>query len=221
MISHFRRHIFKSAPNNGWKKNMLPGGFTTDGLKHWARITNFGQDSLEQLKSQEVRRRQRNLNDQTNWPYVDLYSARISDECCDYLKAQANPSDTLARAYFGSKHFYPERMILIPIQLLSGDMTTSIPSTFLVKDRFLQWTVVSKTPFELILLWKFSSVKGLTTMAFDPSVGKVYHGNSISLGEETLKRPLVAAGVSFHKLYAQFLLKGMVKDLQSKTPRRD
>lgn len=209
MISSYCRRFASTS--------TLPGGFTSDGLKHYCLLSNYGQDSLEQLKSQEVRRRRRQLDDETNQPYVDLFSKRISNECNDHLKSQANPSDTLARAFFGSKHFMPERMILTPIHLLSGESSTSIPSSFQLKDRFLQWTAVSKTPLEVILSWQVSSVRGVTMLAFDPALHKVYHGNCINIKEEALDRPLAANGIRLHKLYAQFLLDGMVGELPTST----
>ena len=109
--SYYRRCASTSANPAAWARNTLPGGFTSDGLINFCVLSNFGQESLEQLKSQEVRRRRRQLDDDTNQPYADLFSKRISDECSDYLKSQASPSDTLARAFFGSMHFMPERMI--------------------------------------------------------------------------------------------------------------
>lgn len=215
MISSFcRRCASTSANPPAWAKNTLPGGFTTDGLISYSVLTNFGQESLEQLKSQEVRRRRRQLNDETNQPYVDLFSKRISDECSDYLKSQASPSDTLARAFFGSMHFMPERMILTPTRLLSGE-SFSVPSSFQMNDRYLQWTVKSKSPLEIILSWQFSNVKGVTMLAYDPALQKAYHGNCINIPEEAFNRPLAAQGKQFHRAYAQFLLDGMVKELPS------
>ncbi len=215
MISSFcRRCASTSANPPAWSRNTLPGGFTTDGLISYSVLTNFGQESLEQLKSQEVRRRRRQLNDEANQPYVDLFSKRISDECSDYLKSQASPSDTLARAFFGSMHFMPERMILTPIGLLSGE-SSSVPSSFQMKDRYLQWTVASKSPLEIILSWQFSNVKGVTMLAFDPALQKAYHGNCINITEDAFNRPLAAKGKQFHRVYAQFLLDGMVKELPS------
>mmetsp|Transcript_10096 Transcript_10096/g.15655 ORF Transcript_10096/g.15655 Transcript_10096/m.15655 type:complete len:223 (-) Transcript_10096:8-676(-) len=217
MISSYCRRCVSTSASNpaAWARNTLPGGFTSDGLKHYGLLTNFGQESLEQLKSQEVRRRRRQLDDDTNQPYVDLFSKSISDECSDYLKSQASPSDVLARAFFGSKHFMPERMILTPIHLLSDESSTSIPSSFQVKDRFLQWTVVCKSPLELILSWQVSNVKGVTMLAFDPALRKAYHGNCINITEKALDRPLAATGLQLHKQYAHFLLDGMVKHLPS------
>lgn len=217
MISSYcRRFASTSASNSAaWARNTLPGGFTSDGLKNYGLLSNYGQESLEQLKSREVRRKRRQLDDETNQPYVDLFSKRISDECSDHLKSQESPSDSLARAFFGSKHFMPERIILTPIHLLSGESSTSIPSSFQLKDRFLQWTVVSKSPLELIFSWQVTNVKGVTMLAFDPALQKVYHGNCINIKEEALDKPLAAIGIRLHKVYAEFLLAGMVSELPS------
>jgi len=215
MISYCRRCASSTSASipAAWARNTLPGGFTSDGLKQWALISNFGQESLEELKSQEVRRRRRLLDDENNQPYVDLFSKRISDECNDYLVSQASPSDTLARAFFGSKHFMLERMILTPIHSFSGESSASIPSSLRLNDRFLQWRVACKSPLELIFSWQVSNVKGVTMLAFDPALRKAYHGNCIDIKEETLNRPIATAGIRLHKTYAQFLLDGMVKEL--------
>ena len=212
MISSCRR--CSSASSAAWAKNCLSGGFTSDGLRLWALLSNFGQESFEQLKSQEIRKRRRLLGDDESQPYVDLFSKRISDESNDYLKTVPSPSDTIARAFFGSKHFMAERMVLTPIYLLSSTSSTTLPCTFSMNDRFLTWRVVTKSPLELILSWQVGNVKGVTMMGFDPSQRKAYHGNCIDIKEDTLNNmPFVMSGIRLHKTYAQFLLDGMVKEL--------
>jgi hypothetical protein len=134
MISSCRR--CSSASSAAWAKNCLSGGFTSDGLRLWALLSNFGQESFEQLKSQEIRKRRRLLGDDESQPYVDLFSKRISDESNDYLKTVPSPSDTIARAFFGSKHFMAERMVLTPIYLLSSTSSTTLPCTFSMNEIF-------------------------------------------------------------------------------------
>lgn len=212
-INNIRR--CSSSATAAWAKDSLAGGFTLDSLKHWALLSNFGQESFDQLKSQEIRRRRRRIDDDENQPYVDLFSKRISDESNDYLKTQPSPSDALARAFFGSKHFLTERMILTPIYTLSGSSSITLPRSFAMNDRFLAWRVAMKSPLELILSWNVSNVNGVTMFAYDPSLRKVYHGNCINVAEDTIQdRPLAMRGIQLHNRYAQFLLDGMVEEIE-------
>lgn len=214
IINNIRR-CSSSATAAAWAKDSLAGGFTLDSLKHWALLSNFGQESFDQLKSQEIRRRRRRLDDDENQPYVDLFSKQISDESNDYLKTQISPSDVLARSFFGSKNFMAERMILTPIYTLSGSSSISLPRSFSMNDRYLAWTVAMKSPLELILSWNVSNVNGVTMFAYDPSLRKVYHGNCINIAADTLHdRPLALRGIQLHSRYAQFLLDGMVEEIE-------
>ena len=204
----------------------LPGGFNSDGLREYAMLTNFGTDDQSTLTGQEIRRRRRLFpDDERKHPYVDLFSKKVSDNASNYIIAKSQthfPSDVLGRAFFGSSNFMGEKMVLSSLNSLFSlyhvDAATTLPKEFRVKDQFLLWQVVVKSPFELILSYEIETLKfrGLTMLAFDPSLRKVYHGNCIDVREERIQKGFFPKkGVQLHVAYAKFLLDGMTDELEN------
>ena len=98
------------------------------------------------------------------------------------------------------------------------DAATTLPKEFKVKDQFLLWQVVVKSPLELILSYEIETLnfRGLTMLAFDPSLRKVYHGNCIDVREERLVQGFFPKkAVQLHVAYAKFLLDGMTDELEN------
>lgn len=200
---------------HSWSKATLPGGYSKEGLREWSILTNFGADC--NANSQEMRRRRRQLSDD-DLPYVDLFSKRVGGECCRYLADHPSPSDVLGKSFFGSNAFAAEKMFLSVLNSLYSNerATSNPPSTFQLGDTYLQWTVTSKTPLELIFSWNIESaeVKGCTMVAFDPSSRKAFHGNCFNVSEERIQGVLPEMGIQMHVKYATFLLDGMIDELE-------
>jgi len=203
------------------KNAALAGGFNADGLREWAMLTNFGADSYDSLTGQELRRRRRMIpEDPKKQPYVDLFSKRVSDESSDYLMSHSSPSDALGRAFFGSKSFMGEKLVLSSLNTLFSFYpvgTTTIPTHFKLNGQYLLWTVTAKSPLELICSYKLAglNIKGCTMLAFDPSLRKAYHGNVIDVTEEVTRGFLTEIGIRMHVNYAEFLLAGMANELEN------
>lgn len=72
-------------------------------------------------------------------------------------------------------------------------------------------------PLELICSWGVErhDIKGCTMLAFDPSLGKVYHGNCINVQMQRLQGHELRHFMKLHVRYAKFLLGGMVGELES------
>ena len=149
--------------------------------------------------------------DETEEPYVDLFSHPLTKECSDWLKAQPNPSHHLANAYFGSPRFAPERMLLTLLPRFSNHAT--LPTRFEKGDNVLAWTVKHQTPLQVICEWGNESFgRGGTMVAFDPERRRVLHGNCM---EAWASRSLgFRALTGFHVYYAKFLLGGMAGKLE-------
>jgi hypothetical protein len=211
------RHITNAATPS-WSNSTIGGGFTKEGLRQWAVLTEFG--SLTSMSGHEMRRRKRLLNDDSKTlPYADLLSRRISKQCCEYLVGQPSTSSMLGRAFFGSNRFLVEKLFLIAINSafsLYPRIGSKIP-TFELNDRYLQWTVTLSSPLELICSWELKrcGVRGCTMMAFDPSLRNVYHGNCMNIPIEQLDGFFFRNVIQLHILYANFLLDGMVNELES------
>ena len=200
--------------------SLLPGGFSSDGLREWACLNNFGADDHSTITGQEMRRRRRKVaDDESKLPYVDLFSTKISDSTSKHLIAHQSPSDLLGRAFFSSKSFMGERILLSSLNTLfslySSEATT-IPTEFKPNTQYLNWTVSSSSSLELICVYNIErlNVRGCTMMAFDPSLRKVYHGNCIDIAEGRIQGYIPEAGIQLHCKYAQLLLDGMADELE-------
>lgn len=169
-------------------RGALSGGFSKGALQNWA--TNHWKEKSSQK------------------PYVDLYNQRITKECASWLDSHPHPSSELAKAFFGSIRFVPERCVLTP----TNYQQSRLLDEFTMGTKFLQWTVVSDTPHEMILTWSAGSIRGCTSVAFDPSLRRVYHGNC--LNSKANSSSLVQALIPLHQAYAQFLLVGMMDKLE-------
>eukprot|EP00587_Corethron_hystrix_P012258 CAMPEP_0113329836 /NCGR_PEP_ID=MMETSP0010_2-20120614/21187_1 /TAXON_ID=216773 ORGANISM="Corethron hystrix, Strain 308" /NCGR_SAMPLE_ID=MMETSP0010_2 /ASSEMBLY_ACC=CAM_ASM_000155 /LENGTH=184 /DNA_ID=CAMNT_0000192101 /DNA_START=57 /DNA_END=607 /DNA_ORIENTATION=+ /assembly_acc=CAM_ASM_000155 len=161
-------------------RGALAGGFTKEGLQRYAR---------------------RHWKEEDGEPYADLFSQNLSAECSEWLADHGDPSGALAKAYFGSPRFVPERRLL---RLFFDD--AELPA-FGEDDAFLAWTVTSKTPHEIICSWEFRNCKGLTTMAVDTRSRKVFHGNCIDTRTSNLNG--FGSLIPLHSWYAKLLLDGM------------
>mmetsp|Transcript_28264 Transcript_28264/g.51095 ORF Transcript_28264/g.51095 Transcript_28264/m.51095 type:complete len:242 (-) Transcript_28264:7-732(-) len=214
-----------SAPSRSsstWaNRTTLPGGFNADGLRDWAIRTDFGADGYENMTGQEIRRRRRQISDDPKKePYADLFSKRVSDECSQYLARHPSPSDVLGRAFFGSRSFMGEKLVLSSLNslfsLYPGHATT-LPTNFKLNEQYLEWKVTMKAPLELICSFQIGGlkVKGCTMLAFDPSLRKAYHGTCMDVAEERIEGFLPEKGIQMHKKYAQFLLDGMTDELEN------
>lgn len=168
-------------------RGALSGGFSKGSLQNWA-VNHWNESPNETT-------------------YVDLYNERVTNECSAWLASHPHPSSELAKAFFGSICFFPERIILTPI---FGN--SQLPIDLQMGSNFLAWQVVSDTPHEMILSWNFGSLRGCTFVAFDPSLRRVYHGNC--LDSKANNSWSVNAMIPFHQAYAKFLLAGMVKKLE-------
>jgi hypothetical protein len=218
-ISIGQSRNFTDSSTPSWSRSTIGGGFTKDGLLQWAMLTDFGSDT--NMNGQQMRRRRRQMNDDpSRLPYVDLFSQSISKECCNYLTHQPSVSGLLGKAFFGSRQFLPEKYLLTALNSafsLYPHTAISLPE-FELNDRFLQWKVTMNAPLELICSWGIEryDIKGCTMMAFDPSVRKVYHGNCINVRMQTLEGLEFRHVTRLHVMYANFLLGGMVDELESR-----
>ena len=215
------RHALSSPPPSStstpgsvgqWSNSStLPGGFSTDGLREWATLTDFGADGYEDQTRQDIRRRKMEYD-----RYADLFSMRVSDGCSNYLASRPSPSDVLGRAFFGSRRFTAEKIFISSLNSifhLYPEGSTILPAQFNMNDRFLHWNVSSKSPLEIIYTYQIDvfHFRGCTMLAYDPSLKKVYHGNCIDVAEERVKSSL---GIRMHVHYAKYLLGGMVRELE-------
>ena len=152
-------------------------------------------------------------------PYVDLFSKRVSNEVAAYLADHPSPSDVLGRAFFGSKQFIGEKMVLSSLNAMFSlypEGATTLPTQFNLNDRYLHWNVSMKAPLELICSYQIDALKfrGCTMLAFDPSLRKAYHGNCIDVTEGQIQcSQLAQLGINLHIKYAELLLDGMVDEL--------
>jgi len=202
-------------------KGALGGGFTQEGLEEYAK-------QLWNVQKEKQDDEQNNNNVGYPTTITDLSSQRISIECTQWLDSHDDASSKLANAYFGSLRFLPERLLMTPLFYFSNRHQTTeqrqqqqqvlnLPNKFQLNHEFLAWRVVAKTPLEIICSWEFGSYKGLTMMAFDPRLQKVYHGNSMYLNSQVLQTKGFALLNQFHLFYAKFLLVGMANKLEKDT----
>ena len=174
-------------------KGALTGGFTREGLEFYAK-------RLWKEEEQDIE--------------TDLFSHNLSVECSQWLDSHNDASGELAKAYFGSIRFLPERILMIPFFINK----TNLPETFSEKERFLAWEVKRKDPLEIICSWELGRIKGLTMMAFDPQIKRLYQGNSIAFDRKISKQTHVFSLIlNFHAFYANYLLVGMAKVLEKKS----
>ena len=189
MISPSIRGGCSKVTRRSLSRGALAGGFTQEGLQNHAI---------------------RYWNEKQQEPYTDLFSQKLSAECTQWLDSHHDPSSELARAFFGSSRFAPERAIMSPFFYSRAHL----PDSFEEKDQFLAWEVASKTPLELICSWELLGTKGLTMMAFDAKLRRLYHGNCVD--SLTSKNGVGKALIPFHTHYAKFLLGGMADALEQR-----
>ena len=194
--------------NSSKSRGALAGGFTKEGLKYWA--------SQHWESSKEERHRRPSMLTEVDHPpyYCDLYSQKVSIGCINWLEEQSNPSVLLTRAFFGSAHFMPERLLITPFYYDRSTTNTIQEANLNTNDQYLAWTVQVRAPHELILTYDIGYIRGCTMIAFDPSLRKVYNGNCLDLVDADNASPLWKLILGFHQWYAQFLLKGMVLELE-------
>ena len=171
----------------GLSKGALAGGFTREGLEQYAKRFWNEENDL-----------------QTN-----LFSQKLSFGCSQWLDSHHDTSGELAQAYFGSQRFLPERLLMSPFFLNQANLPE-----FKENDRFLAWEVTNKAPLEVICSCEFGEVKGLTMMAFDPRLQRLYHGNSVSVDSQTSQTKAFSLMNQFRIHYAKFLLDGMANALE-------
>ena len=170
-------------------KGALAGGFSREGLEEYAK-------GLWETDSDVI---------------TDLSSRKVTLQCSQWLEAHDDTSGELAKAYFGSKNFLPERILISPFFLQQRHLPE-----FREKDRFLAWDVTLKAPLEVICSWDNGRFKGLTMMAFDPKLHRVYHGNSLCVNDQTSETLLFSFMNQFHARYAEYLLDGMSNTLEQR-----
>lgn len=199
--------------------STLSGGFDADHLREWAMLTNFGNDNIDSITGQEIRKRRRQIPEVENkLPYVDLFSKKVSNECSKYISNQHSPTDVLGKAFFGCNSFRAEKMLLNTMNTLFSlypSNATTLPSVFNMRNQYLHWKVTSLAPSEIILSYNIGSFRGATMLAFDQSLRKVYHGNCIDVTNESIKGFIPELAIQMHVKYAESLLDGMVEELEN------
>ena len=199
--------IHAAAYLRHFSSGALGGGYSKENLAYFA-----ASQFAEHDKSK--RRRRRRIEDEVEeneLPYADMFHQRISSDANEWLMSHPSPSVVLARSFFASAAFAPERTILT---LATGGQSKATPDiAFNVGEGHLLWTVVVKSPLEMILTWELESLglaKGATQLAFDPSLRRVYQGNALNhvpAWAESL--------IPLHERYAKYLLQGMVDEIES------
>ena len=180
----------------------LGGGYSKENLAYFA-ASHFAERRKRRRIEDEV--------DEDELPYADMFNQQISSDANEWLKSHPSPSVVLARSFFDSTAFAPERTIL---SLSTNGPGKALPDmSFNVGESHLLWTVAVKSPLEIILTWELESLgfaKGATQLAFDPSLRRVYQGNALDQVPEW-----AASLVPLHERYAKYLLQGMVDEIES------
>ena len=172
-----------SVPCRSVSRGALAGGFSREALHEWA--SNFWKEDTVK--------------------FADLYSHKVTPKCASWLNVHSDPSSQLARAFYGSWVFLPERLLLTPF---SYPHVTLPNGKIREGQQFLLWKVVVDSPHEMILEWSVhGKALGCTMVAFDPSLRKVYHGNCLKFEPGSMP-------TAIHAWYAQALLGGMVQVLE-------
>ena len=198
-----RRYISSGALGGGYCKLNL----AYFAARHW---TKHADDPTAVSSSQQSeRRRRRRIQDELDedeLPYADMFHRQISPDANKWLRLHPSPSVLLARAFFSSDAFAPERTIL-SLAPNSGPSQSLSDSSFNIGETHLLWTVAVKSPLEMILTWELESLgrlKGATQLAFDPAMRRVYQGNALDRVPQWAM-PLIP----LHERYAEYLLHGM------------
>ena len=180
----------------------LGGGYSKENLAYFA-ASHFAERRKRRRIEDEV--------DEDELPYADMFNQQISSDANEWLKSHPSPSVVLARSFFDSAAFAPERTIL---SLSTNGPGKALPDmSFNVGESHLLWTVAVKSPLEIILTWELESLgfaKGATQLAFDPSLRRVYQGNALDQVPEW-----ATSLVPLHERYAKYLLQGMVDEIES------
>mmetsp|Transcript_16421 Transcript_16421/g.21786 ORF Transcript_16421/g.21786 Transcript_16421/m.21786 type:complete len:277 (+) Transcript_16421:29-859(+) len=197
-----QRHFTSPTSSSSSKKEAVSavsgaGGFRMEHLQQWA--AHHWSDNGANTNG---RRRRHEIIKEEDLPYADLYSHTVTTECAKWLQYSClDSSNELAQAFFGSKYFLPERLLLTSIckcvnnknRLLSSsyspsmtlettmktaEIVTILPNPLGLNDSFLFWKVVEKSKLELTLTWEIENVlKGCTMLSCDPKNRKVYVGS--------------------------------------------
>ena len=203
---------------------FLDGTISPEVLQEWAA---GHWNKLEKSKSSPRQYKPHQL-------YVDLYHEQISKQGTEWLLQEDLPkptkpkqqqqqqekqhsiSSTLAKAFFGSIRFLPERLVLAPYMFYLPWRLPPTGKHFRVGSRFLLWRVAFQSSRVIILTWSFGSwldLRGCTLVALDaPTVGAqdtaaVYHGNCLDSNAQQYW--FFPAMIPLHQWYARFLLAGM------------
>ena len=199
---------------------FLDGNISPEALQEWAADH---WNKLEKSKSSP-------LHYEPDQLYVDLYLRQISKQATEWLlqgnlpkppksqqqqENQHSISSTLAKAFFGSIRFLPERFVLAPYMFYLPWRLPPTGQHFLVGSRFLLWQVAFQSSRVIILTWSFGSwldLRGCTLVALGaPAVGTqdtpVYHGNCLDSNAQQYR--FFPAMTPLHQWYARFLLEGM------------
>uniref|UniRef100_A0A7S0AG57 Uncharacterized protein n=1 Tax=Minutocellus polymorphus TaxID=265543 RepID=A0A7S0AG57_9STRA len=145
-------------------------------------------------------------------PYADMFRQRLSSDANEWLRSHPSPSVVMARSFFSSDAFAPERTILSLAPNSSPSQAMS-DASFNIGETHLVWTVAVKSPLEMILTWELESLglaKGATQLAFDPSTRRVFQGNALDRVPQWAV-PLIP----LHERYAEYLLQGMVDEIEN------
>ena len=203
-----RRYISSGALGGGYCKLNL----AYFAARHW---TKHADDPTAVSSSQQSeRRRRRRIQDELDedeLPYADMFHRQISPDANKWLRLHPSPSVLLARVFFSSDAFAPERTIL-SLAPNSGPSQSLSDSSFNIGETHLLWTVAVKSPLEMILTWELESLgrlKGATQLAFDPAMRRVYQGNALDRVPQWAM-PLIP----LHERYAEYLLQGLVSEIE-------
>ncbi len=217
MIRIINRNAGKiNAGKRALSRGALPGGFTEEGLQNYAKFHWKGNMNGGGGGGKRARR----SDEEDDGPdegvlYTDLFSHKISPECSGWLDSHEDPSGALGKAFFGSPRFIPERIVMSPLFYKH----TRLLDSFKEQERFLAWKVISKSPLELICEWNLGNMtKGLTMLAFDPPLRRIYHGNCVD--RLTSQNKIFEAFIPLHDQYANYLLRGMGDALEKEAQKQ-
>lgn len=205
-----RRYVSSGALGGGFSKHNL----AFFAARHWAKHDDADDPTAVSSSQQSERRRRRRIQDEVDedeLPYADMFHQQISPDASKWLRSHPSPSVVLARAFFSSDAFAPERTIL-SLGPNSGPSQAMSDSSFNIGETHLLWTVTVKSPLEMILTWELESLgrlKGATQLAFDPSMRRVYQGNALDRVPQWAV-PLIP----LHERYAEYLLQGLVSEIE-------
>mmetsp|Transcript_20817 Transcript_20817/g.29216 ORF Transcript_20817/g.29216 Transcript_20817/m.29216 type:complete len:242 (+) Transcript_20817:56-781(+) len=197
------------------ERGALAGGFSKEGLRYWAatRWSDSGEYDSSMLYNRE------------DPLYTDLYFLKVSHKCAKWIDSNNIASSPLGLAFFGSRRFIPERVLMTPLFLFS-DRNVLLPKAFDEDQTFLAWKCCQVSPLEVLLEWNVSFpgsngklAQGITLLAFDPALKRVYFGNCVLTQKKSFNcakpTPFLQKLLALHANYSKYLLEGMVIQLES------